>query len=96
MINAYLQQTVVYWDKFISEFYKQFCDPTSQPRAADRLNEACQQKNHKVHQFITWVKNTAVCAGITDSKQLGSLIYKGVLPEIVQLLNHYSRDWVHT
>ena len=46
--------------------------------------KAVQQQNQRVHQFVTWVKNTASRAGITDSKMLGRVIYKGVLPELLK------------
>ena len=84
MVTADLSQPLVFWDEFISEFYCQFCDPTSQPKEVDKLMKAVQQQNQRVHQFVTWVKNTASLAGITDSKMLGRVIYKGVLPELLK------------
>lgn len=83
MVTAYLSQPLVFWDEFISEFYRQFRDPTSQPKEVDKLHKAVQHQNQRVHQFVTWVKNTASKAGITDSRMLGRIIYKGLLPELL-------------
>ena len=83
-VKAYLSHSVINWNEFISEFWRQFRDTTSQSKATDRLMQATQQKNQRVHQFITWVKNTASKAGVIDTKVLGRLVYKGVLPEIIK------------
>ena len=82
-VKAYLSHSVINWNEFISEFWRQFRNTTSQSKATDRLMQATQQKNQRVHQFITWVKNTASKAGVIDTKVLGRLVYKGVLPEFI-------------
>jgi len=81
-VNSYLQELTVYWDEFITKFYDQFFDPNELTAQTDLLNGAKQEKDQKVQEFANYIKSTAVRANITDTKQLGQILYKGLLTEL--------------
>lgn len=84
-VNAYLVNVEVNWDDFITKFYEQFFDVNEITAQTDELNAAKQLKNQRVQDFANFVKTKAARANMTDTKQLGRIFYKGLLPELHQM-----------
>ena len=83
MVSNYLSEPIVYWDEFVAKFWEDNNNPNEKARETDKLNKASQLPRQRVSTFITHVKTTAAKAGISNTKQLGRIVLRGLLPKLI-------------